>query len=61
MNVKTQKRIKSFLEAGDTNREFETYLAYRERIKWPYSIPLESVVLYLKLRNQELNNQIDSL
>lgn len=55
MNEKTQNRIRSFLEAGNTNREFETYLAYRERIKWPYSIPLESVILYLKIQKQGTN------
>lgn len=48
MTPKTLKRIRGFLNAGNTNREFEAYLAYRERAPWPYSIPLESVVSYLK-------------
>lgn len=37
-----------FLRAGKENREYVAYLAYRGRIPWEYSIPLESVIGYLK-------------
>lgn len=52
MTPKTIKKVKEFLNASNDNREFEAYLAYREKAPWPYSIPLESVVSYLKFHKE---------
>ncbi|WOL31502.1 hypothetical protein [Microcoleus phage My-WqHQDG] len=41
-----------FLQAGKENREHMAYLAFKGRIPWHYSIPLESVVSYLRWRKR---------
>ena len=40
----------AFILTGDTNREWEAYLAYKGTIPWGHSIPLSAVVSYLKWR-----------
>lgn len=45
MNKKKNKRAKSFIEKYGT---WEIYLAYRRKIRWKYSIPLDDLVYYLK-------------
>lgn len=40
----------AFIYSGDTNREWEAYLAYKGTIPWGHSIPLSTVVSYLKWR-----------
>lgn len=40
----------AFIRNGDTNREWEAYLAYKGTIPWGHKIPLSAVVSYLKWR-----------
>jgi len=47
---KAFRKAHAFLKAGKENREFIAYQAYRGRMAWPYSIPLETVVSYLRCR-----------
>lgn len=45
MNKKRIQRVKSFLHKRGT---WEVYLAYRRKIPWKYSIPLDDILFYLK-------------
>lgn len=44
----------AFIHSGNTNREWEAYLAYKGAIPWGHSIPLSAVVSYLKWRGPAL-------
>lgn len=51
---KSFRRVHRFLRAGKDNREWEAYLAYKGTIPWKHSIPLSSVVSYLRWRGPAL-------